>query len=373
MTRPPIQPASFSKRVLCIIPLLLLIMLCAAAPGLAENKIGLDLEWRPIKGVAVPPAAPKPATLHVDTEPSGATIRILNIVPKFQQGMELEAGRYHVEVSASGYETHEEWVAVSAGEDKRVRVVLDSIRATVPRRTEPAAGPGGTWTDPVTGMEFVWEPGGCFQMGCGSWAGNCDSDEKPVHEVCLDGFWMGKYEVTQGQWEKVMGGNPARFKGNNRPVEQVSWNDCRKFIERLNGRSSGSYRFGLPTEAQWEYACRSGGKPEKYAGGDDVDRVAWYGGNSGKRTHDVGTKSPNGLGIYDMSGNVWEWCEDIYAKDAYSKHSGKNPIYDAGGSVRVFRGGSWRVIARNVRCGHRSSYAPGFGNNYLGFRLIRTN
>ncbi len=140
--------------------LLFFLLACLATPAFASDKIGLDLEWRPITGI---PKAP-------------------------------------------------------------------------PVATESSSRPGKTWTDPVTGMEFVWTPGGCYQMGCGSWAGNCDNDEKPVHEVCLDGFWIGKHELTQGQWEKMMGGNPSRFKGTNRPVEKVSWNDCQKFIDRLNGK-----------------------------------------------------------------------------------------------------------------------------------------
>ena len=209
-------------------------------------------------------------------------------------------------------------------------------------------------------------------MGCGSWAGECFSNEKPVHEVCLDGFWMGKYEVAQGQWEKVMGGNPSHFKkGKKYPVEQVSWNDCQTFMDRLNGKNGGQYKFRLPTEAEWEYACRSGGKSEKYAGGNDVGRVAWYSKNSGSKTHGVGTKSPNGLGIYDMSGNVWEWCGDWFGK--YSSSSKKNPTGIAGGSSRVIRGGRLGFSAVDVRCGGRLADHPGYTRRYLGFRLVRTN
>ena len=183
---------------------------------------------------------------------------------------------------------------------------------------------------------------------------------------------MGKYEVTQGQWEKVMGDNPSKFKkGSSYPVEQVSWNDCQKFIDRLNGKSGGQYKFGLPTEAQWEFACRSGGKPEKYAGGGDVNRVAWYDKNSGNSTHEVGTKEANGLGIYDMSGNVWEWCEDWYGK--YTSDAQKNPTGPAGGSLRVIRGGSWYYFAGGVRCGVRGDGRPDDRGNFLGFRLLRTN
>ena len=187
---------------------------------------------------------------------------------------------------------------------------------------------GEEWRDPVTGMAFMWVPGGCYQMG--DTFGDGDEDEKPVHEVCVDGYWMGKYEVTQGEWQKIMGSNPSHFnKGDNYPVEKVSWNDAKEFIRKLNSKSNG-YKFKLPTEAEWEYAARSGGKKEKYSGSSDVDSVAWYNSNSGKSTHSVGTKAPNGLGIYDMSGNVWEWVEDIYSNNAYRNHSRNNPIYVKG-------------------------------------------
>ncbi len=230
------------------------------------------------------------------------------------------------------------------------------------------------FVDPVTGMEFVWVPGGCFQMGCGSWAGNCERDEKPVHEVCLDAFLIGKFEVTQGQWRKVMGGNPSRFNNSDDcSVESVSWNDAQKFIRKLSALNSNKYQFRLPTEAEWECACRSGGKPETYSGGSRIDRVAWHNGNSGGGIHWVGIKAPNGLGLYDMSGNVWEWCEDVYAKNAYSRHTRNNPVNTKGGSRRVARGGSWASGARSCRSANRNyDGAPGYKRGSLGFRIART-
>jgi formylglycine-generating enzyme required for sulfatase activity len=230
--------------------------------------------------------------------------------------------------------------------------------------------PADTWTEPATGMVFVWVPGGCYMMGCGDCDGEGYDDEKPVHEVCVDGFWMGQTAVTQGQWQRVMGSNPSSFKeGDNYPVEQVSWEDAKEYIRKLNGM--GNAKFRLPSEAEWEYAARSGGKAEKYSGGSDLDSVAWYSSNSGYSTHPVRTKKGNGLGIYDMSGNVWEWCEDVYIADIYSRSDKKNPIYNSGGPRRVGRGGSWGNGPDYVRCAYRDGSDPAFRYFSLGFRLLR--
>lgn len=244
--------------------------------------------------------------------------------------------------------------------------------APVPKQAPGAASggsPGQAWRDPVTQMEFVWVPGGSFEMGCGSWTSDCADNEKPVHTVRLSGFWLGKFEVTQGQWKRVMGSNPSYFKkGKNYPVEQVSWNDVKEFITKLNAQ--GSAKFRLPTEAEWEYAARSGGRPEKYAGGNDIDRVAWYTTNSGDSTHAVGTKAPNGLGLYDMSGNVVEWCEDAFG-GLFSSY--QDPVPTDDWSHRVGRGGSWSSGPRFVRSADRGGVSPGSRFFILGFRLARIN
>ena len=210
--------------------------------------------------------------------------------------------------------------------------------------------------------------GGTFMMGATSEQGSdAFDDEKPAHQVTLSSFSIGKYEVTQEEWQAVMGSNPSKFKGAKRPVEQVSWTDCQEFLRKLNLLTGK--RFRLPTEAEWEYAARGGNRSigYKYAGSDNLGNVAWYTDNSGNETHPVGQKSPNELGLYDMSGNVWEWCQDW--KGDYSSSSQTNPTGPAGGSRRVYRGGSWNRYARICRSSIRSSSSPSdrFGN--LGLRL----
>jgi len=243
----------------------------------------------------------------------------------------------------------------------------------ISRRSETGlssiAPKGRAWTDPVTGMEFVFVKGGCFQMG--DIFGDGGSDEKPVHKVCVDDFYMGKYEVTQKEYKAIMGSNPSNFKkGDRYPVERVSWNDARKFIKKLNSRTGKKY--GLPTEAEWEYAARSGGKKEKYAGSNSPEVGAWFTDNSGGSTHEVGTKAANGLGLYDMSGNVYEWCRDWSGQNYYSKSPVYNPAGPSSGSSRVHRGGSWGNEAGGVRSAARSRNSPGhrFLFGILGFRLV---
>jgi len=231
---------------------------------------------------------------------------------------------------------------------------------------------GEVWKDPVLGMEFVWVQGGRYKMGCGSWTSDCNETEKPVHTVCVNGFWIGKYEVTQGQWRRLMGDNPYFFQecGDNCPVEFVSWDEVEKFARKLS--QNAGYTFRLPTEAEWEYACRSGGKSEKYSGGDNADAVAWYAGNSGGRTHPVGQKRPNGLGIYDMSGNIGEFCQDWYDKDYYGRSPRNNPLGPSSNGHRVIRGGGWNTYrASYERCASRDWTNPIGRSHNEGFRLVR--
>lgn len=225
------------------------------------------------------------------------------------------------------------------------------------------------WTEPHTGIELVWIKGGCFDMGCGPWTSRCLAREKPVHRVCLDGFWLGKYEVTQGQWTTIMKNNTSEFThGNTYPVEQVSWHKAREFILRLNKLSNKS--FSLPTEAQWEYAARSGGKEEKYAGGDEIEKLGFHWFNSNKTTHPVGSKQPNGLGLYDMTGNVWEWCEDRYGKKYYATSQSDNPKNTANSIFRILRGGSWYYSPWYARTSNRLYSQASFVHSSIGFRIL---
>jgi len=264
-----------------------------------------------------------------------------------------------------------------------------------PVKIEEAQQLGKVWKDPYLGMEFVWVPGGCYEMGCGSWTSNCDDDEKPVHTVCVNGFWMGKYEVTVGEYMKCVDageckppewlewlekgskyykelGSALTFK--TYPIVGVSWHDAQAFAKWLSKKTG--YKFRLPTEAEWEYACRSGGKKIKYgtSTGDYLSHnLANY--NRGAlrwiyTTSPVGSFPPNELDIYDMSGNVWEWCEDVYSSDAYKHHNRNNPMYTGGGSNRVVRGGGWGSEPRYLRCANRYSSLPSRRDDYVGFRLL---
>lgn len=228
------------------------------------------------------------------------------------------------------------------------------------------------WHDTSTGMEFVFVEGSCFEMG--DIFGDGYDTEIPVHKVCVDGFWMGKYEVTQVQWEKVMGNNPSRFKnGDNYPVESVKWEDVQELLRRLNQMAGKRYR--LPTEAEWEFAARSGGKREKWAGTSresELGEYAWYSVNSGGTTHPVGQKQPNGLGLYDMSGNVWEWVQDWYDKNYYKNSPTNNPKGPSSlTTYRALRGGSWNDSPRNMRTSARSgAVGPLSRNPFIGFRVV---
>ena len=233
-----------------------------------------------------------------------------------------------------------------------------------------AAGGGQSTVDPLAGMEFVLVKGGCYKMG--SAAGEGTDDEQPAHEVCVSDFYLGKYEVTQAQWQRVMNDTPSHFKqcGPDCPVESVSWDDSQEFIKKVNAAGKKKYR--LPTEAEWEYAARSGGKDEKFAGTSDPKSLgdfAWFRDNSGRATHKVGQKKANGLGLYDMTGNVDEWCQDWYDEAFYKVSLKNNPVSQNNGVEHSTRGGAWDVNAFRARAAHRSKFEAGWRENTIGFRL----
>ena len=231
-------------------------------------------------------------------------------------------------------------------------------------------------------------------MGCGPWSGSCFINEHPLHGLRLDGFWMARHEVTQGQWKKVMGANPAGCKkGNRYPVEKVSWNDAQKFIQKFNARNDGKFR--LPTESEWEFACRAGGLEIKFSWGNiqlvpkgpklvniwDETAVAARFKASGKkrgnkrfyddgykRTSPVGSFPPNKLGPYDMIGNVWEWMLDNFDENGYRKKSANNPIYQRPGSPQAIRCGNWLMP---TRCSSRQGWKSSARSNEIGFRLVK--
>lgn len=223
----------------------------------------------------------------------------------------------------------------------------------------------------VKGVKFkmVKLEGGTFTMGATKEQGSdAWDDEEPAHQVTLSDYYIGEVVVTQELWKSVMGNNPSNWKGDNLPVEKVSWVDAQEFIKKLNGVTGRTFR--LPTEAEWEYAARGGknSKGYKYSGSNSIDEVAWYDGNSGGRTHPVKEKKANELGLYDMCGNVREWCNDWYGK--YSSYAQTNPQGHVEVSRRVLRGGDWSHIAGCCRVSYRGCLTPMDRNNRVGFRLV---
>ncbi len=241
---------------------------------------------------------------------------------------------------------------------------------------------GQNYTENAFGinMKMVYVQGGSYNMGCtGEQGSDCGSDEKTVRYVTVSDFYIGQFEITQAQWQAVMGtsvyqqqskagGSSTYGTGNDYPMYYVSWEEAKEFCRRLSQQTGKTYR--LPTEAEWEYAARGGKKTQntKYAGGYSLDYVGWYTSNSGGKTHAVGTKNANELGIYDMSGNVWEWCEDWYGD--YRSYDTDNPTGPSSGSYRVLRGGSWHFNATYCRVSYRNINSPGLRYSNYGFRVV---
>lgn len=217
-----------------------------------------------------------------------------------------------------------------------------------------------------TEIEMVYVEGGTFIMG----SENGEDDEKPIHSVSLSSFYIGKYEVTQQQWRDIMGNNPSHFSGcDNCPVEYVSWDNIQIFLKKLNQKMGKNYR--LPTEAEWEYAAKGGNKSNDYdySGSNNLDIVAWHNGNSGNKTHPVGLKKANELGIFDMTGNIYEWCDDWFGKDYYKNSPNKNPKGASSGEFRILRGGSWDYYPIWCHVYKRFHNTPYDSGATFGFRV----
>lgn len=290
-------------------------------------------------------------------------------------GVSFESG----EADLNGYYSESQ---IRSTVQNAINQLLGTSNTTSPINRPPGAS-SGTGTDKhftVNGVTFkmVFVKGGGLYLGCTSGSGSCDSDEIPSHYVTLSDYYVGETEVTQALWKAVMGynNNPSNWQGDRLPVEMVSWTDCNEFVSRVNSllaeQLPQGYRFALPSEAQWEYAARGGQKSSGslYAGSNNVNFVAWYSDNSGSRTHEVKLKAPNELGLYDMSGNVWEWCEDWYSSSWYSDNvNWTNPVNAFAGSYRVLRGGGWNSYASYCRVSNRNRNTPSFRYFNFGFRL----
>lgn len=318
--------------------------------------------------------------------------QLLNVSKVVVGQINIVMGQYNVDVRAINVETGT--VAATAGDafDKatfrtKMQTIAQSLAKKIaitpttqatpaesqkPQQPQQLQNPvsysNGVLT--VNGVQYcmIKVEGGTFTMGATSEQGSDAEDgEKPTHQVTLSTYYIGRTEVTQALWEAVMGSNPSSFKGKKLPVENVSYNDCKQFIEKLNVMTGQDFR--LPTEAEWEFAARGGNQSHgyKYSGSNYLDDVAWFGENSGSETNTVATKRPNELGIYDMSGNVLEWCSDSYAK--YTSSPQTNPR-GGRGSDRVGRGGGLDYGAKRCRVSYRLNYSPDERYGNLGLRLV---
>jgi formylglycine-generating enzyme required for sulfatase activity len=321
----------------------------------------------PITGVLAITSTPSGAAIYVDGKAFGTTPR--NVT-------DLLIGQHTIKLNLNGYGEAQTTVDIKEHQTTDINLVLKEQDRTVAISNESESTVSDDdlsqiniiYTDgvlTVDGIQYnmVRVEGGTFQMGYG----NNDSNEAPAHSVTLSSYYIGQTEVTQALWRAVMGKNPSFFRGALLPVENVSWNDCQEFIRRLNLLTGKKFR--LPTEAEWEFAARGGtmSKGYKYSGSNSLSKIAWYNKNSEGNTHPVATQQPNELGLYDMTGNVWEWCQDW--KGPYSSVSVTNPIGPATGSFRVDRGGSWSSMATFCPLAYRSHHAPSNSNDYIGFRL----
>ena len=339
-------------------------------------------------------------TLTIRYTPSSATVLVDNKMVRGSNGVAriiLPVGQHTYIVASDGYESEEGMVKLkaSAPSDLQIRLSKETVAAnangvvhTAPSTSvsslqssavssnnvssSSVSSDGNMISIPVKdgiSIEMVKVEAGTFMMGATSEMQTHLKWEVPVHQVSLSNdYYIGKNEVTQALWQSVMGNNPSYYKGKNLPMENISWKDCQKFISKLNKKTGRKFR--LPTEAEWEYAARGGNKScgYQYSGSSNISDVAWYEGNSGNKTHPVGTKQANELGIYDMSGNVEEWCQDWY--DSYGSSSQSNPTGAVSGAFRVNRGGNYFVDSMFCRSSCRSFITPYYHDIRLGLRLV---
>ena len=332
-------------------------------------------------------------TLTIKYMPTNATVLVDNKMVKGTNGVAkttLPVGQHSFVVACDGYESEEGMVKLKASAPSNIQITLtkeamatqQSIVSQPIVAQQPVVQTPIAISDNITipvkdgiSIDMVRVEAGTFTMGATAEMKDPLDEEKPTHRVTLtNDYYIGKYEVTQALWKAVMGNNPSHFKGDNLPVEQVSWNDCQEFISKLNRITGKTFR--LPTEAEWEYAARGGKKScgYQYSGSNDISDVAWCLGNSGSNNHDwgnthaVGTKQGNELGIYDMSGNVFEWCQDRYGR--YDSSSQVNPTGANSESYRVRRGGSWFALADWCRSSSRYLSPPDRCGFDIGLRLV---
>ena len=325
--------------------------------------------------------------LTIRYSPSSATVLVDNKMVKGTNGVAqttLPVGQHSYIVACDGYESEEGTVKLKASAPSNLQIMLTKETMATQQSivSQPIVAQQPMEQTPVTNVDNISIPvkdgisidmvrveAGTFTMGATPEMKYPNADETPTHRVTLtNDYYIGKYEVTQALWKAVMGNNPSKFKGDNLPVEQVSWDDCQEFISKLN-RITGKL-FRLPTEAEWEYAARGGNKSRgyQYSGNNNLLDVAWFRDNSGSETHAVGTKQANELCIYDMSGNVEEWCQDWYG--AYSRSSQVNPTGDNSGPNRVCRGGNWDDERQYPASSSRMFGTPDFYYDGLGLRLV---
>ena len=313
----------------------------------------------PIYGSLIVDGSPADVAVYVDGKKVGTS-------PLFVS--ELLIGTHKIRLEKDGYDQQEKTVQIAENQESMLDFTLAKETPKALPQPVPDASSTGNQTFTVNGVSFtmIAVKGGTFTMGATLEQGSDAYNDKPTHQVTLSDYYIGETEVTQELWQAVMGSNPSDFSGTNLPVEGVSWNDCQTFITKLNQLTGKNFR--LPTEAEWEYAARGGQKSRgyEYAGSNTLSDVAWY--NSGSKTHPVKQKQANELGLYDMSGNVYEWCQDYYG--SYSSNAQTNPTGPSSGSYRVNRGGGWDSSASYCRVADRSCNSPGLRDYALGFRVV---